>query len=169
MVSALTSTWLRLIVPGFAVKFSSRTAESQPVPPKLSKRTRPVSAEFARRPWLLSLGDRTRGSAHARTEVIQTPSMAGPAQSRRAVPCSTVATCLSPRANSNQLINAPLLHITQHDAATNIEDIDLPGFDLHPLHGQLAGKWAVSVNGNWRLTSEFHGSDAENLNYEDYH
>lgn len=35
--------------------------------------------------------------------------------------------------------------------------------------GPLAGKWAVTVNGNWRLTFRFVGQDAELVDYRDYH
>ena len=38
------------------------------------------------------------------------------------------------------------------DAAKNATDMDLPGYRLHPLKGVLAGFYAVSVNGNWRVT-----------------
>ena len=36
------------------------------------------------------------------------------------------------------------------DEATGPADMDLPGFRLHPLKGNLAGYWSVSVSGNWR-------------------
>jgi proteic killer suppression protein len=43
------------------------------------------------------------------------------------------------------------------------------GWDLHPLKGELEGHWSVKVNGNWRLTFKFIGTDAEIVNYLDYH
>ena len=49
------------------------------------------------------------------------------------------------------------------------QDMDLPGWKLHPLKGSLAGHWAVSVSGNWRLTFRFDGADAELVDYQDYH
>ncbi len=49
------------------------------------------------------------------------------------------------------------------------EDMDLPGWQWHSLRGELAGRWAVSVNGNWRLTYAFEGKDAVLVDYEDYH
>lgn len=33
------------------------------------------------------------------------------------------------------------------DTAQAIEDMDLPGFALHPLKGEMHGRWAISVNG----------------------
>ena len=55
------------------------------------------------------------------------------------------------------------------DTATTIEDIDIPGFKLHPMRGSDKDRWSVWVNGNWRITFEFHDSHAFLLNYEDYH
>lgn len=54
-------------------------------------------------------------------------------------------------------------------SAQVIEDMDIPGFDLHELRGSRKGKWAISVNGNWRVTFEFRDGNAFVLDYEDYH
>ena len=55
------------------------------------------------------------------------------------------------------------------DTAHSVEDMDIPGFRLHPLKGSERGRWSVWVNGNWRLTFEFRDGHAYNLDYEDYH
>ncbi len=55
------------------------------------------------------------------------------------------------------------------DTAHVIDDIDLPGFKLHPLKGKRLGIWSISVSGNWRITFEFKDGNAYILNYEDYH
>jgi proteic killer suppression protein len=55
------------------------------------------------------------------------------------------------------------------DAATTIEDLALPHFDLHELKGGRAGTWAVKINKNWRLTFTFANGDANGVNFEDYH
>ncbi|WP_158968425.1 type II toxin-antitoxin system RelE/ParE family toxin [Paraglaciecola sp. L3A3] len=55
------------------------------------------------------------------------------------------------------------------DTAGIIDDVDLPGFNLHPLKGKRDGIWSISVNGNWRVTFEFRDGNAFILNYEDYH
>ena len=34
------------------------------------------------------------------------------------------------------------------DTAQTIEDMDIPGFRLHPLKGQKRGRWSITVNGN---------------------
>lgn len=61
------------------------------------------------------------------------------------------------------------LILTQLDAAENIEDMNFPGSDLHPLKGGLKGSWTVRVNGNWRVTFRFEDGDAYDVDYLDYH
>lgn len=55
------------------------------------------------------------------------------------------------------------------DAAAEPGDLDLPGLRLHPLTGDRAGTWAVTVRANWRVTFRFEGNDVIDVNYEDYH
>ena len=55
------------------------------------------------------------------------------------------------------------------DTAQSTEDMNVPGFRLHPLKGQERGRWSVWVSANWRLTFEFRDGNAYVLNYEDYH
>ncbi|WP_259729189.1 type II toxin-antitoxin system RelE/ParE family toxin [Synechococcus sp. CS-1333] len=55
-----------------------------------------------------------------------------------------------------------------HSAAV-IDDLDLPGYRLHPLKGADKGRWAIWVNANWRLTFVFREGHVFDLHYEDYH
>jgi len=55
------------------------------------------------------------------------------------------------------------------DTAQEIDDMDIPGFKLHPLKGKLKERWSISVSGNWRVTFEFREGNAFVLDYEDYH
>lgn len=55
------------------------------------------------------------------------------------------------------------------DVATEPRNMDLPGFRLHPLKGDLAGYWSVSVSGNWRILFRFDGSNACDVDLVDYH
>lgn len=55
------------------------------------------------------------------------------------------------------------------DTAYQIDDMDGPGFNLHPLKESRKGQWTVSVSGNWRITFEFRDGNAYLLDYEDYH
>ena len=55
------------------------------------------------------------------------------------------------------------------DAAGAVADMDLPGFRLHPLKGELKGYWAVTVRANWRVIFRFAEGDALDVDYADYH
>ncbi|EPO7850312.1 TPA: type II toxin-antitoxin system RelE/ParE family toxin [Pseudomonas aeruginosa] len=55
------------------------------------------------------------------------------------------------------------------DRAAEPADLDLPGWRLHPLKGELGGFWSLTVNGNWRVIFRFVGSDIELVDYLDYH
>ena len=55
------------------------------------------------------------------------------------------------------------------DTASTVDDMDIPGFRLHPLKGEMLGRWAITVSGNWRVTFEFRDGNAHVLDYEDYH
>ena len=61
------------------------------------------------------------------------------------------------------------LQLTALNAATRAEDLNAPGWRLHALKGKQKGTWSLTVNGNWRLTFRFEGTDVILLNYVDYH
>ncbi len=53
--------------------------------------------------------------------------------------------------------------------AESIEDMSLPGLNLHELKGARKGTWSVKVSGNWRITFRFEKGDVIDADYEDYH
>ncbi len=55
------------------------------------------------------------------------------------------------------------------ETASEIDDMDLPGLDLHELKGNRKGTWAVKISGNWRITFQIDNGDIKNVDYEDYH
>jgi proteic killer suppression protein len=55
------------------------------------------------------------------------------------------------------------------DAAGTVDDLEVPGFHLHPLKGELKGFWAVTVRANWRVIFRFVDGDAVDVDYIDYH
>ncbi|MGD9631182.1 MAG: type II toxin-antitoxin system RelE/ParE family toxin [Pyrinomonadaceae bacterium] len=61
------------------------------------------------------------------------------------------------------------MQLTALDTAKVLDDMDIPGFRLHPLKGGERGRWSIWVNGNWRLTFEFIDGDVHIVDYEDYH
>ena len=55
------------------------------------------------------------------------------------------------------------------DEATRPQDLNLPRFRLHPLKGDLAGHWSITVSGNWRIIFRFDGDNATDVDLVDYH
>ncbi|MFN0172080.1 MAG: type II toxin-antitoxin system RelE/ParE family toxin [Bryobacteraceae bacterium] len=55
------------------------------------------------------------------------------------------------------------------DSATSPQDLDLPGYRLHPLKGKLKGFWAVTVGANWRIVFRFEEGNAIDVDLVDYH
>ena len=55
------------------------------------------------------------------------------------------------------------------DAAAVVADMEVPGFRLHPLKGELKGFWAATVRANWRVIFRFEDGDAFDVDYVDYH
>ncbi|MFJ7315625.1 type II toxin-antitoxin system RelE/ParE family toxin [Pseudomonas sp. NPDC098747] len=55
------------------------------------------------------------------------------------------------------------------DIASVPSELNLPGYRLHPLKGQLASYWSMTVSGNWRVIFRFVGADVELVDYLDYH
>ena len=61
------------------------------------------------------------------------------------------------------------MRLTALDTATEILDMNLPGFRLHQLKGNMQGLWSIDVSKNWRITFSFNDGDVYIVNYEDYH
>lgn len=62
-----------------------------------------------------------------------------------------------------------IIQLDTLDAARDVRDMNLPGFDLHELKGKRKGTWSVKVRANWRLTFRFENGDASDVSLEDYH
>jgi proteic killer suppression protein len=61
------------------------------------------------------------------------------------------------------------IRLTALSTATIIEDMDLPGFRLHPLKGDKKGLWAIDVSKNWRIVFKLQDGNVYVVDYEDYH
>ena len=59
--------------------------------------------------------------------------------------------------------------LTRLNVATQPVDMNIAGWAFHRLSGTMKDCFAVSVNGNWRLTFKFEGEDAHLIDYQDYH
>ena len=55
------------------------------------------------------------------------------------------------------------------DVALRPEEMNLPGFDFHPLRGFKPTRYSVHVNGPWCITFEFEDGDAFRVDFEQYH
>lgn len=59
--------------------------------------------------------------------------------------------------------------LTVLDHAATPQDLNLPGYRLHPLKGELKGFWSITVRANWRIIFRFQGADAFDVELIDYH
>ena len=55
------------------------------------------------------------------------------------------------------------------ETSENIDDMDLPGLNLHKLKGRRKNTLAVKVSANGRVTFKLKNGDVLEVNYEDYH
>ena len=55
------------------------------------------------------------------------------------------------------------------DQALVIDDMNLPGYRLHELKGDLKEFWSVSLSGNWRIIFRFENGKAYDVEMIDYH
>ena len=55
------------------------------------------------------------------------------------------------------------------DVAETPEAVNLPGYRLHPLRGDLRGFWSIRVSGNWRIIFRFDDRDVCDVDLVDYH
>lgn len=61
------------------------------------------------------------------------------------------------------------LILTRLDAATSPEEMQVPGYNLHKLKGELKDFWCVKVDKNYRIIFRFEDENAHDVNYLDYH
>ena len=54
-------------------------------------------------------------------------------------------------------------------AAEDIKGINVPGYRLHALSGDLRGFWSVTVRANWRIIFRFQRGKAFEIDLVDYH
>lgn len=54
------------------------------------------------------------------------------------------------------------------NAAGDIRDLNIHGFELHPWKG-WKNKWSISVSGHWRITFAWTNGDAYDVDLEQPH
>lgn len=55
------------------------------------------------------------------------------------------------------------------DAANSSHGMDVPGYRLHSLSGDMKGFWSVKVTGNYRIIFRFENGTAHDVDLLDYH
>jgi proteic killer suppression protein len=55
------------------------------------------------------------------------------------------------------------------NGARGLIDMNLPGFDFHPLKGHKPTRYSLHVNGPWCITFEWADGDALRVDLEQYH
>ncbi len=61
------------------------------------------------------------------------------------------------------------LILTRLESAINPQMMQVPGYDLHALAGNLKGFWSVKVDKNYRIIFRFEGENVYEVDYIDYH
>jgi proteic killer suppression protein len=59
--------------------------------------------------------------------------------------------------------------LDRFDVAVRAEEMNVPGFDFHPLQGFNPKRYSVHVNGPWCITFEFEDGEACRVDFEQYH
>jgi toxin HigB-1 len=62
-----------------------------------------------------------------------------------------------------------LRRLDRLDVIMRPEEMNVPGFDFHPLRGFKPTRYSVHVNGPWCITFEFEDGDACRVDFEQYH
>jgi proteic killer suppression protein len=62
-----------------------------------------------------------------------------------------------------------LRRLDRLDIVVRPEEMNIPGFDFHPLRGFQPTRYSVHINGPWCITFEFEDGDACRVDLEQYH
>jgi proteic killer suppression protein len=62
-----------------------------------------------------------------------------------------------------------LRRLDRLDVVARPEEMNVPGFDFHPLRGFQPTRYSVHVNGPWCVTFEFEAGDACRVDFKQYH
>jgi toxin HigB-1 len=62
-----------------------------------------------------------------------------------------------------------LRRLDRLDVIARPEEMNIPGFDFHPLRGFQPTRYSVHINGPWCITFEFEDDEACRIDLEQYH
>ena len=68
-----------------------------------------------------------------------------------------------------QLAKRIAVALADLDSASKPSDLDMGGYRLHPLKGDMRGLWSIAVASNWRIVFRFEDGDAHDVDLIDYH
>lgn len=68
-----------------------------------------------------------------------------------------------------QHLNKIRLILTRLDAARTPEEMNVPGYGLHQLKGDLKAFWSVKVDKNYRIIFRMEDENTCDVDYFDYH
>lgn len=75
----------------------------------------------------------------------------------------------SPRGLPPELVPRIRRILADLDLAVRPNDLDVPGYRVHPLIGEHAGFWSIRVSGNWRIVFRFDEGEPTDVDFVDYH
>lgn len=75
----------------------------------------------------------------------------------------------SNRACGRKYRRKALLDSQSERGQDSVQNMGLQGYRLHPLKGERAGFWSVTVSGNWRIIFRFENGSAYDVDLVDYH
>ena len=73
------------------------------------------------------------------------------------------------RGVSLELVEKTARVLARLDVATQPEQLNLPGFQLRRLEGDLAGYWSVTVEREWRIIFSFDVENTTDVDLVEYH
>lgn len=62
-----------------------------------------------------------------------------------------------------------MLRLNRLNLATDVSELNVPGFDFHALKGFAPTRHTIHVNGPWCITFEFDDGEALRVDFEQYH
>ena len=68
-----------------------------------------------------------------------------------------------------QLAKRIAVALADLDSASKPSDLDMGGYRLHPLKGDMRGLWSIAVASSWRIVFRFEDGDAHDVDLIDYH
>lgn len=68
-----------------------------------------------------------------------------------------------------QMLNRIEEILTLLDSAEKLDDLNIPGYRLHPLVGNRQGEWSIQVTSNWQISFRFENGHVLDVDLEDYH